>query len=58
MENSLNLAAALSHAGVPFELHVFPAGHHGLGLAEGFPQVAQWAGLCQKWLISQGYGKD
>ncbi len=57
VENSLNLASALSHAGVAFELHVFPAGHHGLGLAESVPQTAQWAGLLGKWLISQGYGK-
>ena len=58
VENSLNLAAALSHAGVSFELHVFPVGHHGLGLAESVPQTAQWAGLCQKWLLSQGYGRE
>ena len=58
VENSLNLAAALSHVGVPFELHVFPEGHHGLGLAPEMPHVAQWAGLLQKWLVKQGYGKN
>lgn len=55
VENSLNLACALSHAGVPFELHVFPRGSHGLGLAQGDPIVAQWVPLCQKWLVSQGF---
>ncbi|MBO4883816.1 MAG: prolyl oligopeptidase family serine peptidase, partial [Clostridia bacterium] len=57
VENSLNLASALSHAGVPFELHVFPVGGHGLGLAPNEPRVAQWAGLCQKWLVKEGYGR-
>ncbi|MBP3311137.1 MAG: alpha/beta hydrolase [Butyricicoccus sp.] len=57
VENSLNLAAAMSKCGVPFELHVFPQGRHGLGLAEEIPATAQWTGLCQKWLIEQGYAK-
>ena len=57
VENSINLAAALTHAGVPVEMHIFPVGDHGLGLAPSEPIVAQWAPLCQKWLLSQGYGK-
>ena len=57
VENSINLAAALTHAGVPVEMHIFPVGGHGLGLAPSVPVVAQWAPLCQKWLLSQGYGK-
>lgn len=56
VENSLLLAAALSEKKVPFELHIFPKGNHGLGLAEGDPIVSQWAGLCQKWLVGQGFG--
>lgn len=57
VENSFNLAAALSHAGVSVEMHIFPVGEHGLGLAPELPVVAQWAPLCQKWLLNQGYGK-
>lgn len=57
VENSLMLAAALSEKKVPFELHIFPEGNHGLGLAEGNPIVSQWAGLCQKWLVGQGFAK-
>lgn len=56
VQNSLNLAAALAAKGVPFELHVFPEGKHGLGLAPELPDVARWAGLCQQWLIRQGFG--
>ena len=57
VENSLNLAAALSRCGVPFEMHIFPEGHHGLGLASDYPAGA-WAGLCTAWLIRQGFAKE
>ena len=57
VENSLNLAAALAANGVPFELHVFPEGRHGLGLAPENPDVAQWAKLCQNWLVRLGFAK-
>lgn len=57
VENSLMLVTALSAKNVPFELHVFPEGNHGLGLAEDNPIVSQWAGLCQKWIVSLGFGK-
>lgn len=58
VENSLLLAAALSRNKVPFELHIFPQGPHGLGLADTtstrghIPQVAQWSQLCEVWLKS------
>lgn len=55
VENSLNLASALSAQGVPFELHVFPYGRHGLGLAEETEDVCQWAPLLQKWLVLRDY---
>lgn len=49
-ENSLMFASALSESGVPFELHVYPTGRHGLGMAEEFPHVSTWTKLCQEWL--------
>jgi acetyl esterase/lipase len=55
---SLLLAQALSDHGVPFEMHVFPHGPHGLGLSDGSSfvgastQVAQWTSLCEAWLAS------
>ena len=55
VENSLRLAGALAAACVPFEMHIFPEGAHGLGLAKDLPVVAQWAKLCQGWLVRQGY---
>lgn len=36
MQNSLLFANALHRAGVPVELHVYPAGRHGLGLDTAF----------------------
>lgn len=57
VENSLNLANALSHAGVPFEMHIFPNGPHGLGLAKGDPVVGQWSDWCVRWLNDRGFGK-
>ena len=53
--NSLRYAERLREAGVPFELHIFPDGRHGLGLAESNPHVAEWAELLRKWLIYYGW---
>lgn len=56
VENSLRLAQALATAGVEFELHVFPHGAHGMGLAGMDPVVGQWPGMLQKWLLNHGFG--
>jgi acetyl esterase/lipase len=61
VENSLLFATALRHQQIPFELHVYPHGGHGLALAtpesnnhsDGRgedPHVATWIGLCIEWL--------
>lgn len=56
VENSLNMAAACVKNGVPVELHIFPEGPHGMGLAGG-THAGQWGELCQKWLLDLGFGK-
>jgi acetyl esterase/lipase len=53
VENSLLFAKALKKHGVPFALHIYPHGRHGLGLGEGLE--ASWTGLCGKWLESLGF---
>ena len=53
--HALRYTAALAAAGVPVELHVFPRGRHGLGLAADVPDVGQWTDLCARWLASQGW---
>ena len=55
VQNSLLMASALARNGVPFALHVFPHGAHGLGLAPGDPVVSAWTGLCVRWLASLGF---
>ena len=55
VSHSLRYAGALMAAGVPAELHVFPSGRHGLGLAGGEPGVRQWPPLCADWLVRAGW---
>ncbi len=56
--NSFTLGQALTAMGIPFEMHLFPEGVHGLALADGhndlamdIPSVAQWAPLCASWIL-------
>ncbi len=55
VSNSYLYAAALRRLQIPVELHVFPHGPHGLGLAQGHPRVSQWPSLLLDWLISIGF---
>jgi acetyl esterase/lipase len=50
VENSLLYASALSRHKVPFDLHVYEKGRHGLGLAEDDEHVGTWPALCSIWL--------
>ena len=59
--NSFALGQALTAVGIPFEMHLFPDGVHGLALADGnndlsmeVPQTARWAELCAGWLRNLG----
>ncbi|GIW98045.1 MAG: hypothetical protein KatS3mg111_1378 [Pirellulaceae bacterium] len=58
VENSLRFAAALIRKGVPCELHVFPHGRHGLGLARGHVGPDQWPELCSTWMKTIGVLRD
>jgi len=53
--NSLKYCEALRRNGVSAELHIFPHGRHGLGLANEQPHVAQWQGLLKNWLSDIGW---
>ena len=55
VNNSLHLCSALKEKNIPTELHVFPYGLHGLGLAESNENVAQWTKLLQNWLRMYGF---
>jgi len=55
VKNSLRFAEALSDHKVPFELHVYPHGAHGLGLAKDDPHIATWSDLSVAWLEGMGW---
>ncbi|MBQ2709687.1 MAG: alpha/beta hydrolase [Clostridia bacterium] len=49
---SLRYGEALRAHKIPFEMHIFPKGPHGLGLATGKKDVEQWADMCADWIIA------
>lgn len=51
VENSLEFAKGLRKANVPFDLHIYQKGRHGIGLANGHP----WTKDCLFWLKEQGF---
>ena len=55
VENSLMYAAALAKEKIPYELHIYPMGPHGLGLSPGIPYVAKWADNLLCWLENKGW---
>jgi len=60
LENSLQFAEAMQRAGVPFDLHVYQKGPHGIGL--GTPQWNPekrhpWTRDCIFWLQGQGFAR-
>lgn len=50
VQNSLMFASALSKHQIPYDLHVFESGKHGLGLAEEHEEANVWPDLCETWL--------
>ena len=48
--NSTAFADALACHGIPYELHVYPHGAHGLGLAPDLPRVGGWLDQAAAWL--------
>lgn len=59
VENSTRMATALAQAGIPFEVHIFEQGPHGLSLADQStagslldmnPDAEKWIGLADAWL--------
>ncbi len=51
MRNSLSFAEALKTQGVHFEMHIFPKGKHGLGLAQLYPDVGTWPEMSVQWML-------
>jgi acetyl esterase/lipase len=60
VENSLQFAAACRRASVPFALHIYQHGGHGLGLGTRSQDAAQrhpWVRDCEFWLKGSGFTK-
>lgn len=53
--NSYLYASALRRHNIPHEMHIFPKGNHGLGLAEHLPHIAQWSALLKNWFAEIGW---
>jgi len=55
VENSLEFARALREKGVPFDLHIYQKGGHGMGLGKAGSPRHPWAADCLYWLRVQGF---
>jgi len=58
VENSIVFAEALRNANVPFELHIYQKGSHGLGLGSSQydPSIRlPWTQECSRWMKEQGF---
>lgn len=50
VQNAFAFGRALRQHGIPFEMHVYPHGDHGLGLASDREDVRQWAAQSADWI--------
>ncbi len=68
VENSLLLSCALAQHGIPFEMHIYPKGVHGLSLANRLtaapgapeqiqPECTEWVRKAADWMLD-GHWKD
>ena len=57
VENALIMGMALRKKKIPFELHVYPYGAHGLGLVydDALDEVRSWFPLCVRFLEKHGF---
>lgn len=55
VSNTFNYANKLKSLGVFTELHVYPYGPHGQGLAPNYPYLQNWADHLMSWLKLFGY---
>lgn len=50
VENSIHFAQNLIKNNIPCELHLFPNGPHGQGLAQNLKEASQWPELAANWI--------
>ncbi len=54
VENSIRFFQALTRAGVPADLHLFPRGGHGFSMKPGLGTVSDWPRLAEVWFRERG----
>ncbi len=58
MDNALNMADALRKEKVPFDLHLYEKGKHGIGLGNKVfdaEKVHPWTRACADWMQQRGF---
>lgn len=55
VENSQMFADALRKHKVPFEMHLYEHGRHGVGLAKDDPALSTWPKMLENWLRARGF---
>ena len=55
INNSFRYAMRLHELKIPMEMHIYPLGGHGLGLAPSLPYIQDWAPHLVKWLKHMEY---
>lgn len=54
-QNSVMFGDALKAAGISADIHLFPHGAHGVGLAADMPEERVWPGQFRQWLLRQHF---
>lgn len=55
VENSLLLYQAMRRSKVPIEMHLYPKGPHGSGMAPTLGPTSEWPRHCESWLRFNGW---
>jgi acetyl esterase/lipase len=55
VENAFMFAAGLRRNKIPFDLHIFDSGRHGIGLAGEHREAKAWPSICEKWFKRRGF---
>ena len=55
VENSLLFYQAMRRAKAPIEMHLYPKGPHGSGMAVSLGPTSEWPKLCESWMRFNGW---
>jgi acetyl esterase/lipase len=55
VENSLLFYQAMRRAKAPIEMHLYPKGPHGSGMAPSLGPTAEWPRHCESWMRFNGW---